>query len=427
MFTFFTEITKKDAVDRYGRWIGRPYDFTVKLDETYPRVTSLITASGILRKTFYVIPWKDLHQTPDGFQLKVPIESLEPRRSYRAPEEATLRAAVLDQQVVDTFNRKVVRVNDLHFLRVDDDLRLAHVDIGVRGLVRRLGLERIVDGMVRFFNRHARYLTSDALISWKYVQPLSIHSATGKIQLTVEMDQLKQIPPPDISTMLMELDPYQRAALLKTLDVGTQVDIITELDLKWQKDLIEGLDVNAASALFERMPADEATDLLRMLSNKEADRILGLLSPKKSRELSELMVHESDSAGGLMTTEFIALRESMTVGDAIEHIRHSAAHKKAETIHNAFVIDGDGTLIGTVSFRKLLFEQLEARISDVMQRKPPVVNVTDSVKEVAYAMDKYNLFTLPAVDENGVLEGIITVDDVLHIAVEEAWGKRTGI
>lgn len=427
MFTFFTELIKKDVVDRHGRWVGHPYDFAASLGEAYPRLTGLVISKGLFRKSYYVIQWKDLHHTTDGFQLKLPIESLEVKRSYLVPDVVTLRKSVLDQQVVDTFNRKVVRVNDLHFLCVDDDLRLAHVDIGVRGLVRRLGLEQVVDWVVRIVHKHSRYLTDDVFISWKYVQPLSIQPSTGRVQLTVEMEKLKEIPPPDISTMLMDIDPYQRAALLKTLDVGTQVDIITELGLKWQKDLIEELDVQSAVALFERMPADEATDLLASLSKRDADRILGMLSPKKARELTELMSHESDSAGGLMTTEYVALKESMTVAEAIEHIRNTAVQKKAETIHNAFVVAEDGKLIGTVSFRKLLFESLESKIGDVMLKKPPVVHVTDSVRETAYALDKYNLFALPAVDDEGHLEGIITVDDVLHVAVEAAWGKRTGI
>ncbi|MFA4874159.1 MAG: CBS domain-containing protein [bacterium] len=426
MFTFFTEIVRRDVLDRHGRWVGRPYDFTARLDEVYPRITSLVIAKGLLKKRYYVIPWKDIHQTGSQFHLKVPIESLQFVDKYRAPDLATLRRSVLDQQVVDTFNRKLVRVNDLHFLRVDDDLRLAHVDIGFRGLVRRLGWQRLVDGLVHIVNRHARYLNDEGLVSWKYVQPLSIQSTTGQIQLTVDMERLRQIPPSDISSMLMEIDPYQRAALIRTLDVQSQVDIITELELKWQKDIIDELDPQTIVKLFERMPADEATDLIATLPKREQERILGMLSHKKARELAELLTHESDSAGGLMTTEYISLRGSMTVGQAIDHIR-SVEISKAETIHTAFVVDEAGKLVGSVSFRKLLLESLDVRIEDVMQTKPPSVNVKESVRDVAYEMDKYNLFTIPAVDDDGVIEGIITIDDVLHRTVEEAWGKRTGL
>lgn len=426
MFTFFTEIVKRDVVDRHGRWVGRPFDFIARLDEAYPRIATLIIAKGLAPRRYYVIPWKEVHQSGDRFVLKVPLESLKLEESYRSADVITLRKGILDQQVVDTFNRKLVRVNDLHFLRVDDDLRLAHVDIGLRGLIRRLGWERGVDFGVRMVSRHARYLNDEGLISWKYVQPLSIESATGKIQLTVEMEQLRQIPPSDISSMLMEIDPYQRAALLRALDVQSQVDIITELELKWQREIIEDLDPKTVTRLFEKMPADEATDLLAEMPKRDSDRILALLSAKKAREITELLEHEADSAGGLMTTEFIALREGMTVEQAIDHIR-SVEIRKAETIHNAFVVDDHERLIGAISFRKLLLEPMEARIADVMQQKPPAVNVKDSIKDVAFEMDKYNLFAVAAVTDDGALEGIITIDDVLHRAVEEAWGKRTGL
>ncbi|MFH1829411.1 MAG: CBS domain-containing protein [Pseudomonadota bacterium] len=426
MFTFFTEIVRRDVVDRHGRWVGRPHDFSAHLEEVYPRVSTLVIAKGTFKKKYYVIPWKEVHVTGERLQLKIPLESLKLVSSYKTPDATTLRTGILDQQVVDTFNRKLVRVNDLHFLRVDDDLRLAHVDIGFRGLVRRLGWERFVDRIVRIVNRHARYLNDEGLISWKYVQPLSIQEATGRIQLTVDMDQLRQIPPSDISSMLMELDPYQRAAMIRTLDVQDQVDTITELELKWQKDIIEELDTQTAVRLIERMPADEATDLMSELSKRDADRIFAMLSTKKARELQELMEHESDSAGGIMTTEFISLREGMTVGQAIDHIR-CVEIQKVETIIKAFVVDERNVLVGSVSFRKLLLEPLEERIGDMMQRKPPSVNVEDSIKDVAYLMDKYNLYTLPVVDDKGVLDGIITVDDVLHLAVKEAWGKRSGL
>ncbi len=426
MFIFFTELVKRDVVDRRGMYVGRPHDLIANLEDTYPRVTHLVVSKGSFKKRFYVVPWKDLHLTNQCFQLKVPEKGLVACDSYAGAGEHTLRRDVLDEQVVDTFNRKVVRVNDLHFLRVDDDLRLAHVDIGMRGLVRRLGWEKSVDFVVRLFYRHSRYLNDEALVSWKYVQPLSIEESAGKIKLAVEVDELKDIPPSDVSTMLVELDPYHRAALLRSLDVQSQVDIITELDLKLQEDIIESLDAQSVVTLLERMPSDEATDLLSAMQKKESARFLSMLSTKKAREISDLMQHESDSAGGLMTKEFITLQSGMTVGSAIDHIK-KVELTKAETIHTAYVLDDEGRLEGAVSFRRLLLEPLDSKIADVMMEKPPSVNVSESVKDVAYEMDKYNLSVLPAVDDEGKLEGIITIDDVLHIAVEEAWGKKSGL
>jgi magnesium transporter len=308
-------------------------------------------------------------------------------------------------------------------LRVEQNLRLVHVDVGLRGLVRRLGWGRLVDGVIKILNRHARYITDEGFIAWKFVQPIDIQVTTGRLKLSIEQEELKKIPPPDISEMLMELDPQHRVALFRTMDLDRQVEIITELELKWQRELIEDLDTRTAVALMERMPADEATDLLGALPRRSADRILGMLSNQKARDLSELLEHESDTAGGLMTTEFITLTPTMTVREAIEHIKRTQL-KKAETIYYAYVIDDTERLLGTVSFRKLLFEPMDATMDDVMLAKPPSVHVNASVKEVAYVLDKYNLFALPAVDDDGRMEGIITIDDVLSIVIDDAYGSK---
>lgn len=421
MFTFYTEVTKQDVVDRHGRWVGRPFDFIAKLDEAYPRLTSLVVGTGWIRRRYFVIPWQDLHHAGGQFQLKVPLESLSKTAAYRNGGEVTLRRNILDQQVVDTFNRKVVRVNDLHLLEVDNDLRIAHVDVGMRGMIRRLGWEHFADTIVRIFSRHSRYLTAEKFISWKYVQPLSVQPQTGKIQLNVGQEQLRSIPPPDLSEMLMELDPHQRAALFKTMDAQSQIDILTELDLKWQRDLIDELDPRTTADLIERMPADEATDLLGSMALREAERFLGMLSPKKARELTELLKHDSQSAGGLMTKEYISLKEEMKAGEALDYIRRTEV-KKAETIHNAFIVDDEIKLIGAVSLRRLLIEPADARVGDIMLRKPPALNVKASLKEVAAMLAKYNLFAAPVVNDEGVMEGIITIDDVMSVVIDEAWG-----
>ena len=423
MFTFFTEVLKQDVVDRHGCWVGRPVDFLAKLDEPYPRFTHLIVRRGRFRRKYYTIPWSDVQSSEQKFQLRTALQSLTAVEDHE--KLPTLARSILDQQVVDTYNRKVVRVNDLQFLSVRDELRLVHVDVGVRGLVRRLGWENWLDGLVRIVRPHASYLTDRGFISWKYIQPLSIQDAKGGIKLNVEQDALEDIPPADISEMLMELDPYQRPALLKMLDVQTQVDIITELELKWQKDLIEDLDRKTAVELFEQMPADEATDLLQEFSKRDANHFIARISTRKAREIRELMEHETDSAGGIMTTEFVTLTKEMNVGEAIELVRQQGA--SAETIHCSYVVNENKRLIGSVLIRELLLEPNPVKIEDVMHKKPPDVNVDDSVKEVAFTFDKYNHFVLPVTNDDGVIEGIITIDDVLSHAVEEAWGERTGL
>ncbi len=426
MFLFFTEAIKKGVVDKTGRWLGHPYDFLVEpLGEAYPKISALVISKGFFTKRYAVVPWTNIQRTNEQFHIKVSGDTLEYKESYYEEPESAVRKHVLDQQVVDTFNRKVVRVNDVHFLKVDNDLRVAHVDIGLRGMVRRLGWQPFIDSIVKFLNPHAVYLTKEGFLAWKFVQPLSVHPDKGTIQLNVSQAQLKSIPPPDLSEMLMELDLYQRAALMKSLDIGTRVEIITEMDMKHQRELIGALDAKTNATLFESMPSDEAADLLGELPRRDADRILSQIGTKKSKKLSQLLSHKSKSAGGLMTTEFITLNNDITVGGAIEHIKK--LQTTAETIYYAYIVDAENKLEGSVTFKHLLVEPLEKKVADIMQTKPPSVHVDDSAKEVAYLIDKYNLLAVPVIDHERVIQGIITIDDVLSLVIAETWGKKTGL
>jgi CBS domain-containing protein len=426
MFTFFTEIINKGITDKNGCWMGRPCDFLIApLGEAYPKLSAIVVAKGVFARKYAIIPWEQVQRTNEQFHVKVAKESLEYKSEYYQEPETTIRKHILDQQVVDTYNRKVVRVNDVHLLKVDNELRIAHVDIGLRGMVRRLGWQSFIDFGINLINPHSSYLTKEGFLAWKYVQPLSVHPDNGTIQLNVTQSQIKSIPPPDLSEMLLELDPYQRAGLFRSLDTDTQVGIITEMGIKQQKDLIRVLDSKTCGALFEKIPPDEGADLLGELPRRDTDRILSYIGTKKSKKLSNLLSHKSNSAGGLMTTEFITLSNTMSVGEAIEHIKQ--LQTTAETIYYAYVVDSENHLEGAVTFKHLLFEPNERKVADIMITKPAFVHVDGSAKEVAYMIDKYNLMAIPVIDHNKVLQGIITIDDILSLVISETWGKKTGL
>jgi len=426
MFVFFTESIKKGIIDKNGKWMGYPCDFLVApLGEPYPKISAMVVSRGDVFKKYAIIPWESVQRTNEQYHIKVTKESLEYKKEYYHEPETTVRRHILDQQVVDTYNRKVVRVNDVHFLKVDNELRIAHVDIGLRGMVRRLGWQTFIDSIIELIKPHASYLAKESFLAWKYVQPLSVHPDNGTIQLNVSQGQIKSIPPPDLSEMLKELDPYQRAALFKSIDIETQVGIITEMDMKMQKELIRELDAKTCGQLFENMPSDEAADLLGELPRRDADRILTCIGTKKLKKLSSLLSHKSKSAGGLMTTEFITLANTMTVGDAIEHIKQ--LQTTAETIYYAYVVDAENRIEGAVTFKHLIIEPMDKKVVDIMQTKPATVHVDDSAKEVAYVFNKYNLMAIPVIDHNKVLQGIITIDDVLSLVINETWGKKTGL
>lgn len=430
VFTFFTEISEKYLVDKSGSPVGRIFDLIVRPTEPYPRVISLVISRGIFRKSYAVIPWegikmisKDFPSPEDEFHLLLEPSELSFKDFYYAETDMALRKDILDKQIVDTFNRKVVRVNDIHLLKAENNLHIAHVDIGMRGLIRRLGAEEAIDSLVKLFKPDSKYLTTENFISWKYVQPLAIHPVKGTISLNVSQQQLSTIPPADLGDIMLDLDVYERSALFKSLDTPLRVKALSELDLEIQKSLVQELDTKNAVEMLNHMPPDKVVDLLGVLPDKKVDEFLFLMESDRAKKLSALLGHEIDSAGGLMTTEFIALPDNITVADAINRIREMTG--RVETIHYAYIIDEENHLIGMTTFRHLLLADPQKQISEIMVKRPISVHLTDTARKVSYLFDRYNLFAIPVVTHDNVIQGIITVDDILSHVIQLAWKKRT--
>lgn len=421
MFANLVDILKMDVVDKHNRVMGRPYDFLVDLGGAYPLLSDLVLCRGVFSRNFTLVSWSQVKRLEHNISLNIAEETLRFGADYKKEGYTSIRRGILDQQVVDTFNRKVVRVNDIHLLKVEKDLRIAHVSVGIRSLLRRMGWEATVDFFVRLFWPRSRYLSREQLISWKFVQPLDVVSKGGTIHLNVSQEDLAAIPPADLSEIIGELDPPERIALFRSFDFETQVDVLNELEVGMQRDLIEELDIQTAIRLLEKMDSDELADLLGALSKGEANRILSLISPVKARKLCSLLKYESDSAGGLMTTYFISLTPEMTVGESIAKI--SGAELGIEKICYAYVLDGEGHLEGIVTFKQLLTSEPHVRVGDIMTGRPISVPVDIPAKEVAFLMDKYDFLAVPVVDE-GKVKGIITIDDILALAIDEAWGGK---
>ena len=368
VFIFFTEITGKYLLDKNGNRIGRIFDLIVHPTEPYPRVTSLVISRGLFKKSYAVIPRENIKTVTnnsfngqDEYYLSIDASSLTFKDFYYIENYMALRKDILDQQIVDTFNRKVVRVNDIHLLKAENNLHVAHVDIGMRGLIRRIDAEEAVDALVKLFNPNSKYLTKDNFISWKYVQPLAIHPLKGTISLNVSQQQLSTIPPADLGDIILDLDIYERGALFKSLDTFLRVKVLSELDMEIQKALLDELDTKSKVDVLNNMPSDKAVDLLGVLPDKEVDELLFLMESERAKKLAVLLGHEVDSAGGLMTTEFISLYDNITVADAIGRIREMTG--RVETIYYAYIIDEEHHLIGMTTFRQLLLADSQNEMS----------------------------------------------------------------
>jgi len=421
MFIYFSQMLKKDVQDADGKFLGNIWDMSVKLGEVYPKVAEIVISDHIFKKIYASLPWSAVSSIDDSVILNVKKDSI---RFEVSPKEYEflLRRDILDQQVVDTFNHKVRRVNDVHLLKVDHELVIAHVDIGLRGIVRRLGWESAVDFIVKIVKKNSSYLKKEDLVSWKYIQPVSVNPASMTMKLSFSEKQLQAIPAADLGDIIFDLNTNQRMAVFGALDVKTKARVFENLDFVEQRFILKELDKKQAAEIVTRMSSDEATDLLERLPRETVKNLLTLIESGRAKKLSTLLGYSSDSAGGLMTTDLVSIPETMTVGTAIEYIKNQT--KEVETVPYIYVVDEKNHLKGVTTIRRLLFADPKESILKTVFQKMLYVYLNNSVKEVAYFMDKYKTSAIPVLDENKILHGIITMDDILSQVISIAWRKQ---
>lgn len=422
VFIYFSWLMDKPVFDKNSESVARVYDIIVNPGEIYPQSRGLIIRKGFLNSKYAVIAWPDILEIGDKeVRLKIDKSKIIFKEKHDNKEELTLRRDILDQQVVDTYNHKVIRVNDIHLLTVDHSLVVAHVDISVRGLIRRLGFEKIADLLAGIFNKNSAYLKTEQLVSWKHIQPLSINPASMTIKINVPQKQFSNIPAADLAEIFLDLNTKQQIALFKSLDLNNKAKIFMSIDFKSQESLIEELETKEVAEILNNIPSDEATDFLEKLPKNTVDKYLNLMESRQAKKLSQLLGYSNDSAGGLMITEFIAFTKETAIELVLSQIKERQF--KVEPAQFVYIVDENNRLTGSTNFRRLLLTNPQDPLEKAAFPKTYSVNLNSSVKEVAYLMDKYKYYAIPVVDDNNTLQGIITVDDILSQVISIAWRR----
>jgi len=409
-FLFFTDLVGKKVVAADGQPLGRLADLVAVSGEPYPPVESLVVRSG--RRLSHVA-WSAV-ESMNGTVRLLPGAVLEPVSEAPVADRLRLGQEILDRQIVDIEGAKLVRVNDLHFLETKGQLRVAHVDVGLRGLVRRLGWQRPVDGVVSTFRPSARYLTAESLLSWKLVQP--IESAPGRVRVEATKKALASLHPADLAEIMEELDRHQREVLFQRLDVETAADALEETSTELATELLEAVPPEKAADILEEMAPDEAADALSELPGDTRAELLQAMERPEAAEVAELLEYHPRSAGGLMTPDLVELPPTATVAEAFAEVRRRA--EELPLVYEIFLVE-DGLLRGLVTLKDLIVaNDPAATLGSLLREVPASVTADADVREVARAASKYNLLSVPVVDEAGAIKGMVTVDDILAEVVD---------
>ena len=403
---YLSQVLGRPILDLDGERVATLRDVIVRLgEEDHPPVAGFV--ARYRRRDFFLPRWRIVHFAEDGVRLSSDILDLRP--FMRRDGEVLLARDVLDKQVIDVDGKRVVRVNDVQIIEAANDWRVTGADVSLAGLWRRLAPA---------FMRSGRPVE---VIDWADVGYLATDAAT--VQLKSSRGKLARLHPVEIAR-LAEAFSYQHGAeIVESLDDETAAETLEEMAAARQAQIIGDMDKERAADILEHMSPDEAADVLGDLPEEKAEDLLNRMEDEEQLEVAELLPYEDDTAGGLMTTEFVTLPRDLTVGKALARLREMA--ETPNMIYYLYVVEGESwQLTGVITLRSLILADPSFPLEHVMRTDIQVAHVHDDAAEVAQKISEYNLLALPVVDEAGDILGIVTVDDAIEILLPKDWRQR---
>ena len=407
---YLSQILGRPIFDARNEKIASIKDILVKYgSEDYPPVIGLIAR---FRRRNFFIPRRNI-STIDLHGARMSSAKLDLTPFERREGEVMLGKDVLDNQLIDVDGKRVVRVNDVQLIDVGEFWRVTGADVSLQGFVRRL--------MPKGFYGSDRPVE---VIDWADVGYLATDTATVTVQLKSSKDKLSRLHPVEIAQLAETLSPIHRTEVVESLDDEIAADTLEEMSTEAQARILEDMDGERAADILEEMSPDDAVDVLGELSDEKAEELFNLMEDDEKADVAELMPFAHDTAGGLMTTEFVVFPKNLTVGDTIARLREMA--ETPNMIYYLYVVEEEGSwkLSGLISLRSLILADPTRTLSDVMRSEFRYAHPSESAEEVAQTISEYNLLALPVVDDEGDIAGIVTVDDAMEILLPKNLQRR---
>lgn len=402
-----TELMGAKTYDAQGNYVGRVREFFVEPADQPNRVAYFLLSRGKFR------PLVARHEQVAGFspgnmRLNVSERSLdlyEPNEGWLAVQKD-----LLDQQIIDTSGRKVVRVNDVDLAEQrtngNVELRLTQVDVGLPGAVRRL-LQGIASPA---FMRRVESKLPPRSIRWEFVN-LVEPDPLRRLKLRITHEKLEDLHPADLADIVEDLSAAERQSIIASLDEETAAGVLAELDERLTTQIVEKLDPEKAADILEEMAPDAAADVLAELSKETSEELLEEMPGQEADEVRELLAFDPGTAGSMMNPDFVFVGEASTRDEVLEWMRSQELN--FDQLDTIVLLDSAAQYSGTVPVAKLLLAAGEERMSGL--KTEPLLSVPADAddEDVFELFDKYNLRMLTVIDENNRPIGTVTVDDVV--------------
>lgn len=407
---YVSQILSQPVFDIRGERIAVINDVIVKYgEEEHPPVIGLVAR---YRRRNFFMPSRDFKDLGlHGAKMTSAILDLTPFE--RRDGEVLLGKDVLDNQLIDVDGKRVVRVNDVQLIETGDEWRVTGADVSLQGFVRRL--------MPKGFYGSDRPVE---VIDWADVGYLATDTATVTVQLKSSKDKLSRLHPVEIAQLAESLSPIHRTEVVESLDDEIAADTLEEMSTEAQARILEDMDEERAADILEEMSPDDAVDVLDEMDDEKSEQLFALMEDDEKADVAELMAFDHDTAGGLMTTEFVTFPRSITVGEAIRSLREMA--ETPNMIYYMYVVEEADLwkICGLISLRSLILADPTKRLEEVMRTEFRSAHPSESAEAVAQTIAEYNLLALPVIDDEGDIAGIVTVDDAMEILLPKNLQRR---
>lgn len=412
LFSFFlSKFLYRKVYDEFGDSIGKLHDIYVTTEEGYPRVIGYkIKKDGeMLNYEFKNIGFFE----NDG---KILIKCSGAREIMLRKYSYLLSKHLLDKQIVDINGKKLVRVNDLRLAEIAGEIRVIAVDTGVVALGRRLGIENTMKKLYKTFKKSQE----DSLIMWDNVE--SLEMVNDNLKLSIPYMKLSKLHPADLADILEDMDINYRNRVFESLDENLAADTLEEIDPEIQADILASLSQSKRMEVLDNMPNDEIADILDDVDEETAERILLNMEKEDAEEVRSLLKYTEENVGSFMNKDFISFNINISAVETIELLRE--IQPEEEVVHYIYIVDENEKLQGVISLRDLIMASSDKKLREIMNDDITSVKDSDDVEEAIEMAVKYDLLSLPVVDSEDRLCGIMIMNDIVEEILIPSWRRR---
>jgi CBS domain-containing protein len=407
----FSSVVRRPLVDGQGERIGRIEDLVVHLGAPHPPVVGAVVRIGG-RDLF--VPVRKIGGVGQR-RLDFTGNRVDLRRFERRPGELLLGRDLLARHLINVAGGRLIRANEIELADVNATWEVIGVDPSRRRVLRRL------------FHGHLGGAEDggSTVVDWASIEPFVGHVPTARLRIPYR--KLARLHPAQIADLVEQASHEEGEEIIEAVgaDRELEADVFEELDPEHQMEFLQSRSDADAGRLLASMAPDDAADLIMEADQDRRLRLLEALPLPQRRKVRQLLSYNPETAGGLMSPDFVSMPETATVADALDAVRHSGA--PPESLQVVFALHADGTVVGSASIVGLLRAQPDAPLSSVIREIPAHVHPDWDLGEVVRKMSDFNLMVAPVLDpEHLHILGIVTVDDVLELMLPTGWRRDFG-